>query len=212
VQGYGLTETSPILALNRLDNFKDEAAGLPLPGVEIRINEPDKHGVGEVYAKGENIMSGYYKNERMTEESFENGWFKTGDIGFIDKDGFLHLNGRKKNVIIANNGENVYPEEIEDILNRSPYIIESMVYGEKDEKHVEIIAALIVTNSETFIDYAEKNKVELTADLVNKIISEVVKGANKELASFKQIKKFYLRENEFEKTTTQKIKRHLVQN
>ena len=189
VQGYGLTETSPILTLNRVDLFKDEAAGLPLPGVEIKINEPDKHGVGEVYAKGDNIMSGYYKNEKITNESFDDGWFKTGDLGFIDEDGFLHLSGRKKNVIIANNGENVYPEEIEDILNRSPFILESLVYGEKDEKHNEIIAVQVVTDSEAFIEYTAKNKLELTSDLVYKIISVEIKKINKDLTSFKEIKK-----------------------
>ena len=211
VQGYGLTETSPILALNRLNNFKDDAAGLPLPGVEIKINHPDKHGVGEVFAKGDNVMLGYYNNQKLTDEAFDNGWFRTGDLGFIDDEGFLHLSGRKKNVIIANNGENVFPEEIEDLLGRNPFVLECMVYGQKDEKHDEIIAAQIVTNSETFIEYSVKNNVKITPELINKKISEVVAEANKKLAAFKRIKKFYIRENEFEKTTTQKIKRHLVQ-
>ena len=211
VQGYGLTETSPILALNRLNNYKDEAAGLPLPGVEIRIDKPDKNGVGEVFAKGDNVMIGYFNNQKLTDEAFDEGWFKTGDLGFIDKDGFLHLSGRKKNVIIANNGENVFPEEIEDILSRNPFILECMVYGQKDEKHDEIIAAQIVTNSETFIEYSTKNNVKITSELINEIISGAVEETNKELAAFKRIKKFYIRENEFEKTTTQKIKRHLVQ-
>ena len=211
VQGYGLTETSPILALNRLNNYKDDAAGLPLPGVEIRINNPDKHGVGEVYAKGDNVMLGYYNNQKLTAEAFDEGWFRTGDLGFLDDDGFLHLSGRKKNVIIANNGENVFPEEIEDLLGRNPFILESMVYGQKDEKHDEIIAAQIVTNSETFIEYSLKNNIKITPELINEKISEVISETNRELAAFKRIKKFYIRENEFEKTTTQKIKRHLVQ-
>ena len=210
VQGYGLTETSPILALNRLNNFKDDAAGLPLPGVEIKINNPDKHGVGEVYVKGDNVMLGYYNNQKLTDEAFDDGWFRTGDLGFIDDDGFLHLSGRKKNVIIANNGENVFPEEIEDLLDRNPFVLECMVYGQEDEKHDEIIAAQIVTNSETFIEYSLKNNVKITPELINEKISEVIAETNKNLAAFKRIKKFYIRENEFEKTTTQKIKRHLV--
>jgi len=114
-------------------------------------------------------------------------------------------------VIIANNGENVYPEKIEDLLNRSPFIIESIVYGEKDVKHDEIIASQLVVDSEAFIYYVEKNNIKLTDDFINKVISDEIKKINKELASFKQVKKFYLREKEFEKTTTQKIKRHLVQ-
>ena len=210
IQGYGLTETSPILTLNQLENFKDEAAGIPLPGVELKIVNPDNDGAGEVYAKGNNVMLGYYKNESLTKDSFEDGWFKTGDIGFIDEDGFLHISGRKKNVIIANNGKNVFPEEIEDLLNRSPFILESFVYGEEDKKHDEVIAVQIVTDAEAFIEYSEKNNEEITSELINKIISDVIKEVNKELVSYKQIKKFYIRESEFEKTTTQKIKRYLV--
>lgn len=212
LQGYGLTETSPILALNKLNLFKDNAAGIPLPNVEIKINNPDSDGVGEIYAKGKNVMLGYYRNESLTKEAFDDGWFKTGDLGCFDEDGFLHISGRKKNVIIANNGKNVFPEEIEDILNRSPFIQECMVYGEKDSKHDEIIAAQIFTDTEAFIEYSEKNSVNISQELVHKLISDEVKKVNAELSSFKQIKKFYIREKEFEKTTTQKVKRYLVHN
>jgi long-chain acyl-CoA synthetase len=210
IQGYGLTETSPILALNRLDNLKDAAAGLPLPGVEIKIDKPDKKGVGEIWAKGASMMLGYYKNPTATKDTFENEWFKTGDLGYVDDDGFLFICGRKKNVIIANNGENVYPEEIEDILNRSQYVLESMVYGEEDEKHDERIAALIVPDTAAFIEYSAKNNVEINPELIDRLISEAVKEANRQLSGFKQIKKFYLHENELEKTTTQKVKRYAV--
>ena len=116
VQGYGLTETSPILTLNQIDNFKDDAAGIPLSGIEIKINNPTPDGVGEIFANAPSVMLGYYKNELLTNEVIENGWFKTGDLGYIDKDGFLHISGRKKNVIIAKDGHNVFPEEIEDSL------------------------------------------------------------------------------------------------
>ncbi|MBI5661688.1 MAG: AMP-binding protein [Ignavibacterium album] len=210
VQGYGLTETAPIVALNRLYAFKDNAAGLPLPGVQIKINNPDADGVGEIFVRGDNVMLGYYKNPQLTQEAFEDGWFKTGDLGFFDEDGFLHIAGRKKNVIIANNGKNVFPEEIEDLLNRSPFIQECMVYGEKDEKHDEVIAAQIVTDAEAFIEYSEKNNVQITPELVNNIISEEIKKVNKKLANYKQIRRFYIRDTEFEKTTTQKIKRYLI--
>ena len=210
IQGYGLTETAPILALNQLDNFKDDAAGIPLPKVELKINKPDSEGVGEVYAKGPNVMIGYYKNEKLTSDAFDDGWFKTGDLGYIDQDGFLHISGRQKNVIIAKNGKNVFPEEIEDILNRSPYILESLVYGEKDPKQDEIIAVQLVIDAEAFIEYSEKNKVKITDELIKKTIDTVIKESNKELSSHKQIKKYYIRESEFEKTTTQKIKRYLI--
>jgi len=210
VQGYGLTETSPIVALNRLYSFKDNAAGLPLPGLDIKINNPNEAGIGEIYIKGSSVMLGYYKNQKLTDEAFNDSWFKTGDIGYFDEDGFLHINGRQKNVIISKSGENVFPEEIEDILNRNPFVQESMVYGEQDEKHTEIIAVQIVTDAEAFIEYSEKNKVKITPELVNDIIGEAVKETNKELPAFKQIRKFYVRDSEFEKTTTQKIKRYLV--
>ncbi|HMU42832.1 MAG TPA: AMP-binding protein [Ignavibacteriaceae bacterium] len=210
IQGYGLTETSPILALNQINNFKNDAAGIPLPGVELKINQPDSDGIGEIYAKGPNVMKGYFNNDRLTAEAFENDWFKTGDLGYFDKDGFLHISGRKKNVIIANNGKNVFPEEIEDILNRSTFIQESLIFGEKDEKHDEIIAAQIFTDAESFIEYAEKNNIQITDEFIRSKISEVIKEANKQLVSYKQIRKFYIRDREFEKTTTQKIKRYLV--
>ncbi|HRP91516.1 MAG TPA: AMP-binding protein [Ignavibacteriaceae bacterium] len=212
VQGYGLTETSPIATLNRLYSFKDDAAGLPLPGLEIKINHPNEHGIGEIYIKGDSVMLGYYKNQKLTDAAFDNGYFKTGDIGFFDADGFLHINGRQKNVIISKSGENVFPEEIEDILNRNPFVQECMVYGEQDEKQAEIIAVQIVTDAEAFIEYSEKNKIAITTELVNEIISEAVKETNKQLPAFKQIRKFYVRDSEFEKTTTQKIKRYLVKN
>ncbi len=210
VQGYGLTETSPILALNQIDNFKDSAAGLPLKNVELKINDPSPEGIGEVWAKGPNVMLGYYKNPELTKEVFEGEWFKTGDLGFIDSDGFLHLVGRKKNMILSRTGENVYPEEIEDIINRSPYVMESLVYGEEDEKHDEIIAAQIVTDADAFIEYSEQNGVEINDELIGKIIDEEIKQVNKQLPLHKQVRKFHIRTEEFEKTTTQKIKRYLV--
>lgn len=210
IQGYGLTETSPILALNRLDNFKDNAAGIPLPGVQLKINDPDPDGNGEVFAKGDNVMIGYFKNEKATNETFEDGWFKTGDIGFIDEDGFLHINGRKKNVIISRSGKNVFPEEIEDIINRSPFVLESVVYGENDVKHDEIIAAKIVPDTEAFIEYADSKMIEINDDLIHDVISNEIESVNKQLTSYKKIVRFHIQENEFEKTTTQKIKRYLI--
>jgi long-chain acyl-CoA synthetase len=210
IQGYGLTETSPILALNRTDAFKDDAAGIPLPHVQIKINNPDENGSGEIWAKAPSVMLGYYKNEKATEDTFENGWFKTGDIGFLDEDDFLHINGRKKNVIISKSGKNVFPEEVEDILNRSPFIQECLVFGEEDSKQGELISAQIVVDAEAFIELAETNHIQITDGLMQKTISEEIEKANKQLAPHNQIKKFYIREQEFEKTTTQKIKRYLI--
>src|ERR1035437_6211199 len=156
IQGYGLTETSPILALNRVDNFKDDAAGLPLPNVQIKINNPDLNGSGEIWVKAPSVMLGYYKNEKTTSEAFQNGWFKTGDIGYIDEDGFIHINGRMKNVIISKSGKNVFPEEVEDVLTRSPFILECLVFGEEDPKQGEIISAQIVVDADMFIELADR--------------------------------------------------------
>ena len=155
-------------------------------------------------------MLGYYKNQSATEETFDNGWFKTGDLGYFDDDGFLYICGRKKSVIIANNGENVYPEEIEDILNRNPFVLESIVYGEADEKHDERIATVVVPDFSAFIEYSTKNNILINPELVDKMISNAVKETNQQLAGFKQIKKYYIRDNELEKTTTQKLKRHII--
>jgi long-chain acyl-CoA synthetase len=210
LQGYGLTETSPILALNRPDAFKDEAAGLPLPGVTLRIDSPNAEGVGEIWAKGPNVMLGYYKNEELTREAMSGEWFKTGDLGFRDEDDFLHISGRKKNVIISRRGENVYPEELEDLLHRSAFVLESMIYGEADEKHDEVIAAMIVPDAEAFIEYSETQGVEITAELIKEVIGAEVAKVNSEVTGFKQIRRFYVRDHEFEKTTTQKVKRYLV--
>jgi len=210
IQGYGLTETSPILTLNQLDNFKDDSAGFPLPGIQLKINRPDADGVGEVWAMGPNVMLGFYKNEKATSEVFEDGWFKTGDEGYIDGDGMLHISGRKKNVIISKSGKNVFPEEVEDVLHRSPYVLESLVYGETDPKQDEIIAAQIVVDAEAFIELSDSKGVPITDSLINDVIAQEVRAANNSLAAYKQIKKFYIRDQEFEKTTTQKIKRYLV--
>ena len=210
LQGYGLTETSPILTLNQLENFRDDSAGIPLPGTTLKINEPDAEGVGEIWARGPGVMLGYYKNEQATRDTFEGDWFKTGDLGKIDADGFLHICGRKKNVIISKSGKNVYPEELEDLLNRSSFILESLVFGEEDKKLGEIIAAQIVVDAEAFIELSERKGIQITRELMHETIADEIESINRELPSFKQIRKFYIRDAEFEKTTTQKVKRYLV--
>jgi long-chain acyl-CoA synthetase len=155
-------------------------------------------------------MLGYFKNDQATQDAFEDDWFKTGDLGYRDDDGYLHISGRQKNVIISRRGENVYPEELEDLLNRSPFILESMVYGEDDKKHDEIIAAQVVVDAEAFIELSETRGKEITNELMRDVIQKEIAQVNGQVASFKQIRKFYIRDREFEKTTTQKVKRYLV--
>jgi long-chain acyl-CoA synthetase len=210
IQGFGLTECAPILALNRLRKFKDEAAGLPLPRVTIRIDAPDPEGRGEILASGPNVMLGYYKNERATQEVLRDGWFFTGDIGSIDTDGFLLINGRKKNVIIARNGENVFPEEIEDHVNRIPYVLESIVYGDRSSKGDEIIAVLVVPDANAIYEYGKTHGKEVTAELLRQLIQGEIDRLNRSLPVHKQIRSVRIKDTEFEKTTTQKIKRFLV--
>jgi long-chain acyl-CoA synthetase len=211
VQGYGLTEASPILALNQIETAKDDSAGQPLPGVVLKIDAPDHFGVGEILARGPNIMLGYHKNPAATQEVFVDGWFRTGDLGWIDTDGFLHIVGRKKNVIISKSGENVYPEEIEDILNRSPYVLESMIYGDADDKHDEVVAARVVVDAEAFIALSESKGVAITDELMRRVIGEEIAKVNAVVPGYKQIRRFTLRDQEFEKTTTQKVKRYVFQ-
>jgi long-chain acyl-CoA synthetase len=210
IQGYGLTECSPILTLNRLRKFKDEAAGLPLPNIQLRITDVDQEGRGEIIAKGDSIMLGYYKNEAATSAALRDGWFSTGDYGFIDDDGFLHICGRKKNVIISRTGKNVFPEELEEQLNKIPYILESVVYGVKEADGDEVIAAMVVPSSEALIDYEQRTKETLTKDKIALLINDEVRQLNKHLQVYKQIRKVVIKDTEFEKTTTQKIKRYLV--
>ncbi|MBN1447853.1 MAG: AMP-binding protein, partial [Bacteroidetes bacterium] len=210
IQGYGLTETAPILALNRLRKFKDEAAGLPLPGVSLRITDPDEMGRGEIMASGENVMLGYYRNEKATADVLRDGWFATGDFGSIDADGFLHINGRKKNVIIARNGENVFPEELEDHVNRIPYVLESVVYGKTEDNGDESIAVMIVPDANSVYEFAEQSGKEVTPEFVAGLLDEEIRTLNRRLPVHKQIRSVQIKETEFEKTTTQKIKRYLV--
>ncbi len=210
IQGYGLTESAPILALNRLRKFRDEAAGLPLPGVSLRIDRPDHEGRGEIAASGPNVMLGYYRNEQATREVLRDGWFYTGDVGSIDEYGFLHINGRKKNVIIARNGENVFPEEIEEHVNKLPFVLESVVYGDRAANDDEIIAVLIVPDANAVYDYGKEHGSDVTPEFVRTLVQGEINKLNRRLPVYKQIRSVQIKETEFEKTTTQKIKRFLV--
>jgi long-chain acyl-CoA synthetase len=207
VQGYGLTECAPIAALNRDVDFKDDAAGLPLPGLSMEIVDKNSDGIGEVRVKGPNVMLGYYENEEATKEVLKDGWFYTGDLGFMDEDGFVHLTGRKKNVIVTKNGKNIFPEEIETMLNRSPYVLESMVVGKESKDAGELtVHAVIVPNQENVAAELGENAPE---EKVQSLFDKVVKEVNHQLILYKYIKSFTLRENEFAKTTTKKVKRYM---
>jgi long-chain acyl-CoA synthetase len=210
IQGYGLTETSPIVALNRLRKFRDDAAGLPLPGLEVRIVDPDEDGRGEIVVRGPSVMLGYYKNEAATRQVLKDGWFATGDYGHFDADGFLHISGRKKNVIVASNGKNVFPEELEDHVNAIPFVLESAVYGAKGPNGDEEICVMVVPNAETFLQYADKTGKQLTKEWIEDVINQEIRALNRRLPLYKQIRRVRIKDSEFEKTTSMKIKRYLL--
>jgi len=206
IQGYGLSECSPIVALNMDTYYKDDAIGLPLVGTELRIADVDEDGIGEICTKGDHVMLGYYGDEEETAKAIKDGWFYTGDMGYQDKDGFVHMTGRKKNVLITKNGKNVYPEEIEEVLNNSDYISESMVYSKDKDDDIKIVADIIV--NQEFIDAKFKDEPK-TKEEIKEIIWQEVKKINQTLVSYKHITEINIREKEFEKTTTLKIKRYL---
>ncbi len=210
LQGYGLTETSPIVALNRLRKFRDDAAGLPLPNLEVRIDDADDEGRGEIVVRGPSVMLGYYKNEEATRQVIKDGWFHTGDYGAFDADGFLHVSGRKKNVIVAANGKNVFPEELEDQVNAIPLVLESVVYGARGPAGDEEISVLIVPNAETVYEIGAKTGAEITRAWIEDEINKEIRVLNRRLPLYKQIRRVQIKEGEFEKTTTQKIKRYLI--
>lgn len=206
VQGYGLTECAPILALNRDVIFNNASAGLPLPGVEIRIIDKDENGIGEIIGRGPNVMLGYYEDEEATRAAIDkDGFFHTGDLGYLDKDNFVIITGRKKNVIITKNGKNIFPEEIEALLARSDYIAESLVSGIEDDEGDTRVTAEIFPNMEKIQETL--GDAAATSEPVRQLIAEEVKKVNHMLATYKYIRSFTLRDVEFEKTTSKKIKR-----
>ena len=207
LQGYGLTECAPLVAGNT-DFFKrNDSAGLPIPTVEYKIDNPNQEGVGEIIVKGPNIMLGYYNMPEETEKVLKDGWFHTGDLGKIDENGFLYITGRCKSVIVTKNGKNIYPEEIESYLNESPLISESLVIGiHKENDDETYVNAQIFPNKEAITEYL-KGTVP-TKEEVKKVISDVIANVNSKIPNYKHIKDFAIRDSEFEKTTTQKVKRY----
>ena len=207
VQGYGLTECSPIVAVNRDCCYKDDAAGLPLAEMEVKIDNPNEEGIGEIICKGNNVMLGYFQNEDDTAKVIRDGWFHTGDLGFIDQEGFVHITGRQKNVIVTKNGKDIFPEEVETYLNRSDYVAESLVWGKYDEESGETyVNGQILPNFEAIEEELGKDYIE---QQVRALIEEEVKKVNHKMPLYKRMTDFTIRKEDFAKTTTKKIKRYL---
>ena len=206
LQGYGLTETSPIAALTPEFDTKVGSAGKAVICAEIKIDNPNEKGEGEVLIKSKTLMLGYYENEEATNEAIVDGWFHSGDIGYLDSEGFLYITGRSKNVIVTQNGKNIYPEEIELLLGEVEEIKECMVYGKEVEGEKElIISAKVIPNRDKI---AEKYGKDLSEEKIYDIIWDEIKKVNKRLTSYKAIKNLEIKTDEFEKTTTMKIKRY----
>ena len=199
VQGYGLTETSPVLCAENIRDHRYGSIGVPMCNVEMKIDQPDKDGIGEVIAKGPNLMLGYYEDKEATDEVIIDGWFHTGDMGYQDKDGFFYITGRKKNVIVLKNGKNIFPEELELLVSKLPYVKENMVFGWPDKDNDLVVSAKIVYDEEYF---KGKKKEE-----IEKTIWQDIKQIDATLPKDKHIKKIVVTDEEMIKTTTAKVKR-----
>ena len=205
VQGYGLTETSPVVAVGTKENHRLGSIGKTVPSVEAKLTDVNKEGVGELIVKGPNVMLGYYNNEAATSEVLKDGWFYTGDLAKIDDDGFIYICGRKKSVIVLKNGKNIYPEEMENLINKIDGINESFVFGKQvseDKENVKIYAKLVFDREKVEEIYKTKEESE-----IYKAIFEKIKEINSTMPKYKAIKGIILTEKPLIKTTTNKIKR-----
>jgi long-chain acyl-CoA synthetase len=212
LQGYGLTESSPILCANPLHKNKFGSVGPALPGVTIKIRNPNAAGVGEIIAAGPGIMPGYYKNEEASAEILGEGWLYTGDLGYIDQDGYVFITGRLKDIIVSGSGVNIYPDEIEGYLLTSPFIKETAVVGTKIKegirKDMEEVHAAIFPNLEYF--EKEFGKKNINPELIRHTLQQEIQKVNPNIAEYKRIASFSIKNQEFTKTSLKKIRRFLV--
>jgi long-chain acyl-CoA synthetase len=208
LQGYGLTEASPVVSVNRFGSPKHDSVGPVISGVEVKVLNPDETGVGELMFRGDNVMLGYYNNTEATEEVLKDGWLYTGDSGWVDEDGHIHIAGRLKNVIVTKAGKNIYPEEIEGELSLSPYIAEVLVFGAvKASSGEEYVKAIVVPDYE----YLEQENMDTDEAFLTTLLDQEIRERCANLADYKRVKEFELRKEEFPKTSTRKIKRFLLQ-
>ena len=200
VVGYGMTECGPLISYCDKSEFVKYSCGKKADPLELRIDSANPTKIlGEIQVKGDAVMLGYYKNEDATAATFtEDGWLKTGDMGVVDAKGNVFIKGRCKNMILTGNGQNIYPEEIEDKINNLPYVVESLVVGRKNA-----IVALVVA------DYEAGNKAGLDAQALDKLVNDNVLALNAELAAYSKIASTEIRSEAFEKTPKQSIKRYL---
>ncbi|MBD3402976.1 AMP-binding protein [candidate division GN15 bacterium] len=210
LQGYGLTECSPVVSVNRPEDIEFGSVGPPLNDVDVRIANPDTAGIGEIIVRGPNTTPGYRDNPEATAELLKDGWLHTGDLGHIDQRGHVWITGRAKNVIVSAAGKNIYPEEIEEKLVLTPSIDEAVVFGRQNEKkHGEEVLAVLVPDFDYFAEVHGMSPEEPDESLIETAISEDVKQVNAGMAEYKRIASFDISLTELEKTSTKKIKRFL---
>jgi len=211
IEGYGITETAPVLSVNPPKRPRVGTVGLPLDGVEIRIDRPDGEGVGEIVVRGDNVMLGYYNKPEETEQVLVDGWYHTGDLGRFDEKGYLVISGRKKSLIVNREGKNIYPEEIERQVMQSPFVLEclAMGYREPGEEIGERVGLMVVPNEEEFDALEREEGVRLTDRQIEERIRAEVREQLAALSDYKRPRRIEIRFDEFEKTSTRKIKRHL---
>ena len=204
-QGYGLTETSPVIGVETNENFRVGSIGKPLPHIQAKIEDANEEGMGELVVKGPNVMLGYYNDEEATKEVLEDGWFRTGDLAKIDEDGYIFICGRKKSVIVLKNGKNIFPEEMEALVNKIEGVKESFIFGKQqsDDKDDIKINVKIIFDREIM---QEAYKVT-TDDEIYKVLAEKVKEVNQIMPKYKAIRGILISEEPLLKTTTSKIKR-----
>lgn len=202
-QGYGLTETSPVISVENDRNIKPGSVGKKLPSLEVKIYNPDEQGIGEILVKGPSVMIGYYQNNEATQESFIDGWFNTGDLGYIEDD-YIYITGRKKNVIVQKNGKNIFPEELELLISYIPGVKENIVYGKPTKDNDLDVCVKIVYDEEiikNIMGYINENDI-------HKYMKEKISEINKKMPPYKHIRDIIVTNQELIKTTTAKVKRH----
>lgn len=203
IQGYGLTEASPVIAAENYKYRKYGSIGFPMPNVEAKIEDKNEQGIGELVVKGPNVMLGYYENEEETKKVLKDGWLYTGDLAYIDKEGYIYISGRKKNLIVLKNGKKIFPEELEELVNKLELVSECMVFGLPKDDDVSLSVKVKLDNEIVKEKYSDLSEEEL-----EKVLWEEIKEINKKMPTYKYMKHLFIEKGEFIKTTTNKIKRN----